>query len=91
MPSVLTPATLIDYIDVHDDYIDVHDLPTTPSRARGARRGFWRTLVQHVAWPRVRKTYRRPQPYAISHRLETPIELLARQYPTLYLQACLGV
>jgi hypothetical protein len=84
MPSVLTPSTLI-------DYIDIHDLPTTPSCTRGARRGFWSTLMQYVTRPRVQKTYRRPQPYAISHRIETPTELLARQYPTLYIQACLGV
>ena len=84
MSSVGTPSTLV-------DYIDVHDLPTTPSRAPEAQRGFWSTLVQYVTWPRVRKTSRSPQPYAISHRLETPAELLARQYPTLYLHACLGV
>jgi hypothetical protein len=84
MPSVSTPSTLI-------DYIDARDLPTTSSRVPEAQRGFWSTLVQYVTWPRARKTYRRPQPCAIAQRLETPAELLARQYPTLYLHACLGV
>jgi hypothetical protein len=84
MSSIVTPSALM-------DYVDVQDLPTTPSRAPEVRRGFWSTLVQYVPWPRVWKTYRKPQPYAISHRLETPAELLARQYPTLYLHACLGV
>ena len=84
MPSVLTTSTLI-------DHIDVHDLPITPPHVRGDQQGFWRTLAQHVAWPRVQKTYRRQHPYVVSRQLETPVELLARQYPTLYLHACLGV
>ena len=84
MSSVVTPSTLL-------DYIDVHALPITPSRTPEARRGFRSTLMQYVTWTRVRKTYSRTQPYALSQRLETPADLLARQYPTLYLHACLGV
>ena len=84
MSSVVTPSTLL-------DYIDVHAFPTTSSRTPKARRGFWSTLMQYVTRPRTRQTYCRPQPYALSQRLETPADLLARQYPTLYLHACLGV
>ena len=84
MPSVLTTSTLI-------DHIDIYDFPTTPPRARGAQQGFWRTLVQRVARPRVRETSHRQHPYVVSRQLETPVELLARQYPARYLRACLGV
>jgi hypothetical protein len=84
MPSVVAPSTLL-------DYIDVHDLPTTPSRARQARRGFWRTLVHYATRSRARKTSRRPPRCTTSHQIDTPAELLARQYPTIYLYAFLGV
>jgi hypothetical protein len=84
MPSVLATSTRV-------DHLDVYDLHTAPPSARRAQKGFWRTLAQHLAWPRIQRPHRRQHAGAVSHRIETPMELLARQYPSLYVQAFLGV
>jgi hypothetical protein len=84
MPSVLATSTRVDHLDVYDRH-------TAPPSARRAQQGFWRTLAQHLAWPRIQRSHRRQHACAVSHRIETPAELLARQYPALYIQACLGV
>jgi hypothetical protein len=44
-----------------------------------------------VAWLRVWRTHHRQHLCAVSHRFETPAELFARQYPSSYLQAFLGL
>ena len=84
MPSVLATSTLA-------DHIDVHHLPTEPSRAYRAQKGFWRTLAQYVAWLRVRRAHRMQHLCAVSHRFETPAELFARQYPSSYIQGFSGL
>jgi hypothetical protein len=85
MPSVLATSTLV-------EHLDVHDLPTALPRARRARQGFWRTLVQHVAWLCVQRPHQMQLAYAVSHhRLETPEKLFVRQYPSSYLLGFSGV
>jgi hypothetical protein len=78
MPSVLATSTFV-------DHNDVHDLPTELPRTRRAQQGFWRTLAQHVAWLRVPRTRRMQHLCVVTHRVETPVELFARQYPSSYL------
>jgi hypothetical protein len=75
MPSVLdTPARLND--------VDLHALPSEQP-------GFWRSLVQSLVWPHAQRSPRTPRSCAITHpqKMETAVELWARQYPDLYLQA----
>jgi hypothetical protein len=84
MPSVLTPSALV-------DHIDIHDLPAELPRTGTARKGFWPTLAQYVAWFRVRRTRHMHRLCAASYGFETPAELFARQYPASYLQALSGL
>jgi hypothetical protein len=78
MPSILdTPE--------HIDDIDLHDLPS-------AHPGFWHTLTRYLVWPHAQQPHRRQRSCAIARpqTMETPVELWARQYPKLYLQAFAG-
>lgn len=85
MPSVLATSTLV-------DHLDVHDLPTALPGARRAQKGFWHTLAQYIAWPRVQMSYRLQPADAVAYRrFETPQELFARQYPVSYAQGFSGV
>jgi hypothetical protein len=79
MPSVLdTPARIED--------VDGHDLPS-------AHAGFWRTWAQSLGWPHAQQSPRTPHACAIPRpqKIETLLELVARQYPFLYIQAGAGL
>jgi hypothetical protein len=79
MPLVLdTPECM--------DDVDVHDQPR-------AHPGFWRTLAQCLVRPHAPRSPRTPRSCAMPHpqKMETPMELVARQYPFLYIQAGSGL
>jgi len=84
MPSVMDAPELIEYVETHDLTIETVEQP----QPHQSRPGFWRTLGHKLA------RYLAPTPYE-SHTLgchrrrpvETPADLLARQYPILYLRA----
>ena len=74
------------------EHIDTHDLTIEQPQPRRARAGFWRTLAHRIAeffTPAPRKQFasscHAPRPF------ETPADLLARQYPNLYIRAFCGV
>jgi hypothetical protein len=49
-------------------------------------------VVQYVRRHRVHTSHRtRPSSHVTLHQIETPAELLAREYPTLYIRAFCGV
>lgn len=55
------------------------------NEAYRVRPGFWRTVVPYVTG------HRTPSSSCVSrHQMETPADLLARQYPTLFIQAYAG-
>jgi hypothetical protein len=79
-------------IDAPEIVVQVHDRHAEPPQTRASQRGFWHTLVQYVRRS-VAQSPRSTQPLCTvpCQRIETPIERLARQYPSLYLEAFRGV
>ena len=87
MPSVMDAPEVNEYIETHDFTIERELL-----QPRQPRPGFWHTLAHKVA------THLRPTPrkrHAPSCRVprpfETPADMLARQYPNLYIRAFCGI
>ena len=90
MPSVMDAPELIEYVETHE--LTTHELAIEPPQPRGARPGFWRTLRQYVTWPRLHRHHHMPSLGRVSDPLiEAPIERLAREHPSLYLRAYMGV
>ena len=83
MPAVLDTPEVMDY--------ETYDLPEVQPRVRPARAGFWHTIVQYMRRHRVHKGRYTPSAYRSVYTCEGPADLLARQYPALYIQACSGV
>jgi hypothetical protein len=88
MPSVMDAPELIEYDETPNLTIETLER-LQPHRARP---GFWRTLahrITHYLTPTPRERHapacRSRQPF------ETPADMLARQYPTLYLWAFSGI
>jgi hypothetical protein len=48
-------------------------------------------VIQSVRRHRVRRFHRTPSSRLPGQKFEAPADLLARQYPTLFIQACAGV
>ena len=84
MPSVIdTPARV-----EHETYAIYEAHPPV----RDAHPGFWHTVLQYVKRQRVHTPHGTPSAaYRPRRRMETPADLLAREYPALYIQACAGV
>jgi len=79
---------LIEYVETHDLTIETLAWP----QPRRTHPGFWRTLAHNITThlsPTPRK--RHALSYSMPRPFETPADLLARQYPTLYLRAYCGV
>jgi hypothetical protein len=88
MTSVMDASELVEYVETHDLTIETIAQPQ-PHRTRP---GFLRTLAHRIAGyftPAPRKQFasscHAPRPF------ETPADLLARQYPNLYIRAFCGV
>jgi hypothetical protein len=88
MPSVMDAPELIEYSETHDLMIETLER-RQPHRTRP---GFWRTLAHRIT-PYLTPTPRERHAPACNTRqpFETPADMLARQYPTLYLQAFSGI
>ncbi len=88
MPSVIDPPELSEYVETHDRTIETIERP----QIRRARPGFWRTLAHKITTHLTPTPHKRHTPSCSARRpLETPADLLARQYPTLYLRALCGI
>src|SRR5262249_10967635 len=85
MPSVIDVPAIVERQE--------HDCHEAQPQARAVHLGFWHTMVEYL---RRCRTYRMQRILSSSfhgplHRLETPADLLAREYPTLYLRTFTGV
>ena len=88
MPSVMDAPELVEYVVTHDLTIETIERPK-PHRTRP---GSWRTLAHRIAGyftPAPRKQF--ASSCHASRPFETPADLLARQYPNLYIRAFCGV
>lgn len=82
MPAVLdAPEAMVS---------EAHDLPEAQPRLRPDHAGFWQTVVQYMRRHRVHWGHHTPYSHRSVHTCEAPVDLLARQYPTLYIQAYAG-
>ena len=83
MPAVLDTPEVMDY--------ETYDLPEAQPRVRPDRAGFWQMVMQSMRRRRVRRFHRTPSSRLPAHKFEAPADLLARQYPTLFIQAYAGI
>jgi hypothetical protein len=84
MPSVIDAPEIIEHEEhaIYEEQVPV----------RVARSGFWRTVVEYVRRLRAHRLYRTlPSSHGSFHPIEAPADLLAREYPSLYIRAYAGV
>jgi hypothetical protein len=85
MPSVIDTSERLEDVDVHDLYEE-------QPQVRVTHPGFWRTLVQYMRRHRVHTSSRTRSSGRVALRqLESPMERLARENPTLFLQGFCGI
>jgi hypothetical protein len=90
MPSVIDAPEIVEHEEhaVHEEHASYKE----HSPVRVAHPGFWHTVMQYVKWHRVHTPHGTPSSsHGPLHRIETPAELLAREYPSLYIRAYAGV
>jgi len=88
MPSVMDVPELMEYAATHDLTIETIERP----QIHRVRPGFWRTLAHKLTAHLPPTQGDRHAPSVSAHRpFETSADLLARQYPMLYLRALSGV
>jgi hypothetical protein len=84
MPSVIDAPARVEH--------DEHDRQEAQPQVCLARSGFWHTLVQYVLWHRVHTSSRAPSSSRLSlHPIELPMERVAQENPTLFLQGFCGI
>jgi hypothetical protein len=84
MLSVIDTPEMVE----HEEHTLYEDHP----QVRVARSGFWRTVMQYMKRKSVHRLHRTaPISHGSMHPIEMPADLLARQYPSLYIQAYAGV
>jgi hypothetical protein len=90
MPSVIDTPAIVE----HEEHViyEEHAIYKEQPPVREAYPGFWHRVLQYV------KRHRVHTPHATSssshgslHPMETPADLLAREYPSLYIRAYVGV
>ena len=90
MPSVIDTPEIVE----HEEraLYEERDLYKEHSPVREAHAGVWYTVLRFV------KRHRAPTPHGMLssshgplHGIETPADLLAREYPSLYIRAYAGV
>ena len=90
MPSVIDAPEIVEH-EEHAVY-EAHDLYKEQPPVREGRPGFWHTVLQYVKRHRVHIAHGTPSSSHRSlHPIEMPADLLARQYPSLYIRAYAGV
>ena len=90
MPAVMDTPEVVE----HEEYAldEEHDLHTEQPQVRVAGSGFWRTVVQYMRRQSAHRRHRTPSSsHGSLHPIEMPLERLARENPTLYIQAFYGV
>ena len=83
MPSVMEAPEFVEYVETHDLTIETLERP----QPRRTHPGFWRTLAQrftHFLTPTPRTQH--VSSHHAHRPFETPTDLLARQYPNLYIR-----
>jgi hypothetical protein len=87
MPAVMNAPEVVEH-EEHALYA-AHDPEQPPVCA--ASPGFWPRVLQYVQ-QRVHTSHSIPcSAHGPLHRIEMPADLLARQYPSLYIRAYAGV
>jgi hypothetical protein len=90
MPAVMDTPEIVEH-EEHALYED-HDLHEEQPQVRVARSGFWRTVVQYTRRQSGHRRHRTPSSsHGSLHPIEMPADMLARQYPSLYIRAYAGV
>jgi hypothetical protein len=84
MLSVIDTPEMVE----HEEHTLYEDHP----QVRVARSGFWRTVMQYMKRQSVHRLHRTaPISHGLMHPIEMPADLLARQYPGLYIRVYTGV
>ena len=84
MPSVIHAPAIVAH--------DAHTIDAAQPPVRGAHSGFWHTVLQYVTRHRVSTPHgTSSSAHGPLHGFETPADLLAREYPSLYIRAYAGV
>ena len=84
MPGVMNDPEVMAYEEC--------TLSAEQPQARATHPEFWRTVVQCMKRHRVHTPHGTPSSsYGLLHRMDTPADVLARQYPSLYIRAYAGV
>ena len=86
MPAVIDTTEVIE----HEEYTlyEEYDLYKEQPPVREAHPGFWHRVMQYVKRHRVHTPHGTPSSsHGSLHPMETPADLLARQYPSLYIRA----
>ena len=88
MPSVMDVPELVEDVATHDRTIETLGQPPI----HRDRPRFWRTLMHKIAgYCTTTPRKRHASPSYVHRPFETPADMLARQYPTLYIRAFCGV
>ena len=90
MPSVIDAPERVEH-EEHALY-EERDLYKEQSPVREGHPGFWHTVLQYVKRHRVHTSHGTlSSSHGPLHGMETPADLLAREYPSLYIRAYVGV
>ena len=90
MPSVIDAPEIVEHEGhaVHEEHASYKKQPLV----RKAHPGFWYTVLRFVKRHRVHTPHGTPfSSHGPLHEIETPADLLAREYPSLYIRAYVGV
>jgi hypothetical protein len=84
MPAIIDTPEVVEY----EEHILYEEQPPVCE----AHSGVWRRVLQHVKQHRVHTRHGAPSSsHGPLHRIDTPEDLLARQYSALYIRAYAGV
>ena len=90
MPSVIDAPEIIEH-EEHAVY-EEHAIYKEQPPVRKAHPGFWYRVLRLVKRHRTRTPYGTlSSSHGSLHPIETPADLLAREYPSLYIRAYAGV
>jgi len=84
MPSVIDAPEIVEH--------EEHTIYKAQPPVRKAHLGFWHTVLQYLTWQRVHTPHGTlSSSHGSLHPIETPADLLVREYPSLYIRAYAGV
>jgi hypothetical protein len=89
MPAVLETPEVVERED--SALAEAPHLSEAPPQVRPARAGFWQRVAQSLRRHRVHRCHRPPSFPCSMHTCEGSADLLACQYPTLFIQAYAGI